>query len=110
MCSLHRLPTEIRRNGVDMSEDSDTFSGMNDLDALKIRIEAVLKTGTISERRLGRASVNDGSLVADLRAGRELRRVTVKKIEDWLDLYERDPAKALIDRPSTSDGPQQSAA
>lgn len=56
-------------------------------------IERFCRDHGISERRFGSEVMNDGKLVAQLRAGRDLRVSTVNRIRAWMAEY---PAKAAL--------------
>ncbi len=57
---------------------------MNENDALLKRIEAYCARHGIAESTFGFRSVNDGKLVARLRAGNTITMRTVRQIEDAL--------------------------
>lgn len=65
------------------------------IDAFNARVEAFLIEMSMSKSRFGDLSCNDRSFVDDMRGGaREMKLSTMRKIDDWMALYRRDPAAA----------------
>ena len=52
----------------------------------------------VKPRELGRGSIGDKSLVANMRAGRELRRATEERVRAWMVAYARQAEAARLDR------------
>lgn len=50
-------------------------------------IELFCRENGISERQFGAQVMNDGKLVAQLRAGRDIRVSTVTRIREWMAAY-----------------------
>lgn len=55
-------------------------------------IERFCRQHGMSERRFGTEVMNDGKLVAQLRAGRDIRVSTVARIREWMAAYGSEAA------------------
>lgn len=68
------------------------------MDPLLIDIEAFIRDHGMAESRFGRDAVNDTTFIPQLRAGREVRRRTERRVRQFMAAYV--PAAALAEVPT----------
>lgn len=61
---------------------------MDDLDKFKAEVEAFLARTHIAASRFGDDACNDSAFVLDLRAGREPRFSTIRKVRNYMQHYD----------------------
>lgn len=95
MVSTGKMQTTPRRVAsvhLDLSDDPDDAPHMSMQDAFLKKIERFLRESGMAETAFGRAVVNDGSLVADLRAGRSPSLRTVERVNEFIAAHKQRAA------------------
>ena len=73
---------------------------MKELDRFKASVADFLGRTGMSRSDLGRHACNDASFVSDMMDGGRVPKLpTIEKVENWMDLYKRDPDAALGRKP-----------